>query len=361
MARRRRLKSISVPITLGAVTVSLAAALLVGWSILVGQRIATSEAIGGPVSLLVLGAVSFVVIMTVLVLLSVYLAREILEVRRQNSFVDSVTHELKSPLASLKLFLETLGRPEIADPQREELRRMMLDDVARLSSFIDDVLQASRLSHDDIAMEADEVDLAEAARASAVEVAARYRLRGDAIDVRIPEGTVLTTDRAALSIVLKNLVDNAVKYSDGDVAVSITAGVDRSGRMEIAVRDRGIGIERKHLRRVFHRFYRVQAEAARRRGTGLGLFVAGALVRNLGGRIRAFSEGPGKGTTMRVTLPHGKPAWRRVAVLAALGRDDGDPAARGAGKATSGLASNARATDAGAPGTGARPTGEGAA
>src|SRR5581483_11402762 len=117
MARRRRLKSISVPITLGAVTVSLAAALLVGWSILVGQRIATSEAIGGPVSLLVLGAVSFVVIMTVLVLLSVYLAREILEVRRQNSFVDSVTHELKSPLASLKLFLETLGRPEIADPQ----------------------------------------------------------------------------------------------------------------------------------------------------------------------------------------------------------------------------------------------------
>jgi hypothetical protein len=144
--------------------------------------------------------------------------------------------------------------------------------------------------------------------------------------------------------------------------------VDRSGRIEIDVRDRGIGIAAKHLRRVFHRFYRVDDEAApRRRGTGLGLFVAGALARNLGGRIRALSEGPGKGTTMRVTLPHGTPAGRRVSVLAglaSLGRDDGDAAAGGAAGSTSDLAPGARATDAGAPRTppnGARATGEGGA
>src|SRR5690606_41652407 len=107
MARRLRRKSISLPITLGALTVVLAGALLVGWSVLLAQRIAVAEHVGGEVSLLVLGALSFIVIMTVVVVFSIYLAREILEVRRQDSFIDSVTHELKSPLASLKPCLQT--------------------------------------------------------------------------------------------------------------------------------------------------------------------------------------------------------------------------------------------------------------
>jgi signal transduction histidine kinase len=304
MARRRRRKSISLPITLGALAVVLAGALLVGWSILFGQRIAIAEDIGGEVSLLVLGAISFVVIMTVLVVFSVYLAREILEVRRQDSFIDSVTHELKSPLASLKLCLETLGRSGIEPSQREQLRGMMLEDVDRLSSFIDDVLQASLLTHRGLATEARDVDLAEVARACASVVAARYRLDEGAVRVEIPPGVVLSTDRAALEIVLKNLVDNAIKYSDGAVDVRLGSSFDHKGRVVIEVRDRGVGIPAKHLRRVFHRFHRVDDEIVRRRrGTGLGLFVVAALVRNLGGQVRADSEGPGRGTTMTVVLP----------------------------------------------------------
>jgi signal transduction histidine kinase len=303
MARRRR-KSISLPITLGALAVVLAGALMVGWSILFGQRIAIAKDIGGEVSLLVLGAISFVVIMTVLVVFSVYLAREILEVRRQDSFIDSVTHELKSPLASLKLCLETLGRGEVEAAQREQLRGMMLEDVDRLSSFIDDVLQASLLTHRALAMDARDVDLGEVARSCATTVVHRYHLDEGAVRVEIPRGVVLSTDRAALEIVLKNLVDNAVKYSDRIVDVCLRTSTDRKGRVVIEVSDRGVGIPAKQLRRVFHRFHRVDDEAVRRRrGTGLGLFVVAALVRNLGGRVRAASEGPGHGTTVRVTLP----------------------------------------------------------
>ena len=304
MARRRNLKSISTPIILGSIAVPLAAALLVGWSVLLGQKIANAEDIAGNVWLLVLGAISFIVIMSVLVLLSIFLAREILEVRRQDSFIDSVTHELKSPLASLKLCLETLHRENLADEQREKLRRMMLHDVERLSSFIDDVLQASRLAHANAAMNAAEVDLAVVARACGENMAARYQIPEGAITVDVPPGMILSTDRAALEIVLKNLVDNAIKYSESAVDVTVRAFLDKRGRPTIEVTDRGVGIEPRHRKRIFHRFYRVDDESIRRRrGTGLGLFVVSALVRNLGGKIAAESAGAGKGTTMRVILP----------------------------------------------------------
>jgi signal transduction histidine kinase len=304
MARRRNLRSISTPIILGSIAVPLAGALLVGWSVLLGQKIANAEDIAGNVWLLVLGAISFIVIMSVLVLLSIFLAREILEVRRQDSFIDSVTHELKSPLASLKLCLETLHRENLGDDQREKLRRMMLHDVERLSSFIDDVLQASRLAHANASTNAAEVELAALARACAENMAARHQVPEGAITVDVPAGMILSTDRAALEIVLKNLVDNAIKYSDAAIDVTVRAFTDKRGRPVIEVIDRGVGVARRHRKRIFHRFYRVDDEKIRRRrGTGLGLFVVSALVRNLGGSITAESEGEGAGTTMRVTLP----------------------------------------------------------
>ncbi len=304
MARRRNLKSISVPIILGSVTVPLTLALLVGWSVLFGQKIARSHDIAGDVWLLVLGSISFVVIIAVLVLLSIFLAREILEVRRQDSFIDSVTHELKSPLASLKLCLETLGRDHLEEAPREKLRRMMLNDVDRLSSFIDDVLQASRLAHQNVPTDAADVDVAELVRSCVDAVAARHQLPDGAIATSIPERMVLATDRAALEIVLKNLLDNAIKYSDGPPVVTVRAFHDKRARPVIEVEDRGMGIATQHRKRVFQRFYRVNDESVRRRkGTGLGLFVVSSLVKSLGGSIEAISEGEGKGTTMRIVLP----------------------------------------------------------
>jgi signal transduction histidine kinase len=306
MARSRRIRSsISVPITLGSITVLLSVALLVGWSFLLGQKIARSADIVGDVWLLILGAVSFVLIIVVLVLFVVSLARGIIEVRKQDTFIDSVTHELKSPLASLQLCLETLGREGLGEEAQERLRIMMLEDVDRLSSFIDDVLEANRRSYARPGMlSLSDVSLLELAHHCAEAVRARHKLAPGEVVIDVDRELVVTTDRAALEIVVKNLIDNAAKYSARPARVEVIGRRDSAGKVLLEVRDNGIGIEKRHLKRVFHRFYRVEDEEVRqRRGTGLGLFVVWALVKQLGGSVRAFSEGPGRGTTMRVELP----------------------------------------------------------
>lgn len=306
MARRRRIRSsISVPITLGAVTVLLSVALLVGWSFLLGQKIARSADIAGDVWLLVLGSLSFVLIIVVLVLFVISLARGIIEVRKQDTFIDSVTHELKSPLASLQLCLETLGREGLEGADREDLRGMMLDDVDRLRAFIDDVLEANRFSYARPGMlNLSDVFLSELAEDCAESVRARQRLQPEEVLIDVDPDLVVSTDRAALEIIVKNLIDNAAKYSGHPARVEVTARRETDRKVLLEVRDNGIGIDRKNLKRVFHRFYRVEDQEVRtRRGTGLGLFVVWALVKQMGGKVEALSDGRGLGTTIRVELP----------------------------------------------------------
>jgi signal transduction histidine kinase len=307
MIRRRKIRSsISIPITLGSITVLLSAALLVGWSFLLGQRIARSSVdIGGDVWLLVLGSLSFVLIIVVLVLFVVSLARGIIEVRKQDTFIDSVTHELKSPLASLQLCLETLGREGLEPEAQEKLRIMMLEDVDRLHAFIDDVLEANRLSYARSAMVSlSDVPLSDLVEDCAKAVRIRHKLQPSEVRIEVEQGLTVTTDRAALEIVVKNLIDNAIKYSTRPARVEVVGSRDAEGRVLIEVTDHGIGIEKRNLKRVFHRFYRVEDEQVRqRRGTGLGLFVVWALVKQLGGKVQALSKGRGHGTTMRVELP----------------------------------------------------------
>ena len=306
MARRRKIRSsISVPITLGAITVLLSIALLVGWSFLLGQKITRSVDIAGDVWLLVLGALSFVLIIVVLVLFVISLSRGIVEVRKQDTFIDSVTHELKSPLASLQLCLETLGREGLEGDAREKLRGMMLEDVDRLRAFIDDVLEANRLSYARPGMlNLSDVSLSQLTERCAAAVRTRHKLEPQEMLVDIDPELIVTTDRAALEIVVNNLIDNAAKYSERPARVEVVARRESDKKVRFEVSDDGIGIDQKNLKRVFHRFYRVEDQEVReRRGTGLGLFVVWALVKQLGGNVQAYSEGRGQGTTMRVDLP----------------------------------------------------------
>lgn len=306
MARRRKIRSsISVPITLGTVTILLSTALLIGWSFLLGQKIAKSADIAGDVWLLVLGALSFVLIIVVLVLFVIALARGIIEVRKQDTFIDSVTHELKSPLASLQLCLETLGREKLEGEDREHLRVMMLDDVDRLRAFIDDVLEANRLSYARPGMlNLSDVSLSELAENCAASVRVRHKLDQEDVHIDVDPELVVSTDRAALEIVVNNLIDNAAKYSNRPAKIEVIGKRVAAEKVLLEVHDMGIGIDRKNLKRVFHRFYRVEDQEVRtRRGTGLGLFVVWALVKQLGGKVEALSEGRGLGTTMRVELP----------------------------------------------------------
>ena len=302
MSRSRR--SISLPITLMSIAVALSIALMVGWIIIVVRNQDLSERVTSNTWLLVAGIVSFGLIMAVLVVFAIALVRQILEVRRQDRFIDSVTHELKSPLASIKLCLETLPRRGLEPSQHERLRVMMLDDVERLTLLIDDVLVASRLEHDRVGHDVEQVDISELIDSCVTRVARRYEVEDDAVRLDVAEYLSMRTDRTALEIVLLNLVDNAIKYSDPPVQVTVRAW--REGRrVGFEVTDQGIGIPRPQLGRIFQRFHRVPSRRVHaRRGTGLGLYVVRALVDQLGGKLKADSEGSGMGSTFTVLLPH---------------------------------------------------------
>lgn len=315
---RTPVRSITLPIVLGVLAEALTITMLFGWiGVLVQNRALTAQ-VGANTGWMVGGIVSLVAIGTVLVLFSVGLVREIRTVRQQVSFIDSVTHELKTPLAAMKLCVETLDRRALSEAQRADLHRMMLDDIDRLSAFIDDVLEASRAGPtSDRPFEVVSV-------AAVVDRAcARIREAGqsDGVHVDVPADLLLHTDPTSLEVVLRNLIDNAVKYSDPpvDVQVRVAAGA-REGTVDFVVQDQGIGIPKGQLKRVFERFYRAPFERVRaRRGTGLGLYVAAVLVRGLGGVLRADSPGPGRGTTMSFTLPVARTAAGRRAVDAFRG------------------------------------------
>jgi signal transduction histidine kinase len=307
-------RSISLPIVLSAITVLMTVALLVGWILVISENLPLNSAFAGNLWLLAGGIASFLLVGSVLVLFSVSLVREILESRRQQMFIDSVTHELKSPLASIKLCLDTLARPGLSAPQQVELRDMMQSDVERLTVFVDDILQASRIAHRRRSQTWTMVNVTTLVTNVMESISRRYGLAEGTFRLRAPTDAETFTDPTALEIILKNVLDNAVKYSSSAPSVEIDLRLQDPGHLDIVVRDQGIGIERNQLKRIFKRFHRAPDPLVNERsGSGLGLFVVYRLVRNLGGRIRAESEGRGKGTTMRIRLPLSSPRHQRAA------------------------------------------------
>jgi len=299
-------RSISLPIVLSSIAVVLTVAMLVGWILVIRENQSLTRAFWGNLWLMAGGIVSLAVVMCVVVLFSVSLVREILEGRRQQTFIDSVTHELRSPLASLKLCLETLAREGVSAPQRVELRQMMLSDVERLTVFVDDILEASRIAHGRRSQLWTEVDITQLVAQAMDSIRRRHGLEADALRLDAPAQLRITTDPTALETILKNILDNAVKYSPSPPRVQVEVREAGAGQLEIRVRDWGIGLERTQLKRIFKRFHRVASAAVNERsGTGLGLYVVAQLLRNLGGSVRAESGGLNLGTTLFVRLPMG--------------------------------------------------------
>jgi len=299
-------RSISVPIVLSSIAVLLTVAMLIGWILVIRENQSLTRAFWGNRWLLAGGIISLAVVMCVVVMFSVSLVREILEGRRQQTFIDSVTHELKSPLASIRLCLDTLARTGLSSAQRLELRQMMLTDVERLSVFVDDILEASRIAHGRRAQLWTAVDVTQLLGDAIDTIRVRYGLEAGAIRLSAPAQLVITTDPTALETIIKNLLDNAVKYSPTPPLVEVEARPNGAGQLEIRVCDKGIGVERSQLKRIFKRFHRVPSPAVNERsGTGLGLYVAARLLRSLGGSIRAESAGLDQGTSMFIRLPLG--------------------------------------------------------
>ena len=273
----------------------LAVALNIGW-ILLNLR---------EVALLVFGIIFFALIITGLILNTIFLVREIRRNEQHDAFLNAVTHELKTPIASIKLYLETLKGREVPEEKRQEFYDIMLADNERLLGTVEQVLQASRTREKQRLMNLAEIDMSELVGDTIKTVRGQQHLEDAAVRFSEPaESVKVLGDRRELQTAITNLLDNAVKYSNGEPKITVKLRSSSAAKAEIYVRDNGVGIARADLKRIFKRFYRVPNKALdAAKGTGLGLAIVRSIVEKHGGRIRAESKGVGKGTTFFIQLP----------------------------------------------------------
>ena len=295
--RARRRKSVAFFITLGACLVALAIALNVGWIILNWREVA----------LLVLGIVFFVVLIFGVVLNTTFLIREIRRNEQHDAFINAVTHELKTPIASIRLYLETLKTRDVDEEQRREFYNIMLADSDRLLVTVEQVLRAGRTGLKRRRITNSVINLNEIVQECLELTRVRYGLNETAlIYSESPEArsAKVSGDIDELRAAFSNLLDNAVKYSDNEVRVSVSVSALDDKRVAVRVADKGIGIQSAQLKPIFKRFYRVPGRfMARVKGTGLGLFIVHSVVTKHGGRVFAESGGLGHGSTFTVHLP----------------------------------------------------------
>ena len=290
-----RRKSI-VFIVLGAALVGGALALYVGW-IIVSWRQA---------GLFIAGLLVVPLIITGVVLNTIFLVREIRRNEQHEAFINAVTHELKTPVASMKLYLQTLQNRPVDDARRQEFYRAMLEDSDRLLGTIEQVLRAGQLGARARRASHTPIDLGAIVEECVSLARSRYRLPPDALTYRdvSPNGSrqCVLGDEDDLKAVVSNLVDNAIKYSGPEVRVDVELEQTDAARTTLRVRDHGVGISPSERKRIFKRFYRVPG-TMRIKGTGLGLFIVRSVVARHGGKVFAESEGPGHGATFTVHLP----------------------------------------------------------
>ncbi len=292
----RRRKSTIFFLVLGISLVALAVALNIGWILLNLQQIV----------MLVIGIIFFALIITGLILNMIFLVREIRKNEQQDAFLNAVTHELKTPIASIKLYLETLKTRDVTDVKRKEFYDVMLADSDRLLTTVEQVLDASKAREKSRDLSASKIDLGGLLMESAELLQSRYNLASEAIDVSgIAEGVFVSGDPSELKTAFGNLLDNAVKYSGDEPKLVITTNVKPAKNLvEVGIKDDGIGIAETELKSIFKRFYRAQNEDTKTtKGTGLGLFIVKSVIKRHGGNVYAKSKGEGKGAEFIVQLP----------------------------------------------------------
>jgi signal transduction histidine kinase len=288
----RRRKTAIFFLVLGISLSALAVALNVGW-ILLNLR---------EVALLVFGIIFFALIITGLILNTIFLVREIRRNEQHDAFINAVTHELKTPIASIKLYLETLKNRDVGEAQRKEFYDVMLADNERLLGTVEQVLEASRTREKQRKLNVADHDLGELLADTISIAKARHHLDDAAIRMTSPsEPIAVRGDRGELQTAFSNLLDNAVKYTKGEPKIAVKLRRSPTGKAEVYIKDNGIGIAQADLKRIFKRFYRVSDNGAK--GTGLGLAIVRTIIEKHGGRVAAESNGIGKGSTFIVRLP----------------------------------------------------------
>jgi signal transduction histidine kinase len=297
----RRRGGIALSITLGALLVGGLVTYNIAWIILYKGRIAA----------IILGAIFFAMLTAGVVLNTVFLVREVRRNERQDSFLNAVTHELKTPIASIRLYLETLQRRDVPEAQRQNFYKIMLADSDRLLATVEQVLKAGELGarhHQSRSL----LELAPLVEDCIAITLQRHHLSAEAIQLDpIPLGVHLHVRAFPedLRTAILNLLDNAVKYSPNGVHVHCSVAIYRYTMVTLSIADNGLGLAPNHLKRIFKRFYRVPGRnAVKIKGTGLGLFLVRTIARQHGGSITAQSPGPNLGTTITLKLPLANPA-----------------------------------------------------
>ena len=298
----RRRGAIATFVTLGVLLTGLTITLNINWIILHKERSAY----------LVVGIILFAILVAGVVLNTVFLVREIRRNERQDSFLNAVTHELKTPIASIRLYLETLQRRDIAEPQRREFYGIMHADSDRLLATIEQVLKAGELGQRSRKQNRTTLELEPLVADCIAITLQRHHLPPEAVVLEPIPGAVklhvlgLAED---LRTALLNLFDNAVKYSPDGVHIRARLAISDYTWATLSISDTGVGLAQDQLKRIFTRFYRVPGRNQNRiKGTGLGLFLVRTIVRQHAGRIEASSPGPNQGTTITLRLPLANPS-----------------------------------------------------
>ncbi len=290
VASRRR--AAVVFLVLGICLIALTVALNVGWILLSLQEVA----------LLVFGVIFFAIIITGLVLNTIFLVREIRRNEQHDAFLNAVTHELKTPIASIRLYLETLQTRDVKEEKRQEFYNIMLADSNRLLHTVEQVLKASSTREKNHLLNIADLNLADLLRNAIERVRTRYDLAENAIVFsQTDQAITISGDANELQTVFTNLLDNAVKYSGSEIKVSVAVKNLNEKTVIVRIKDSGIGISPADLRRIFKRFYRVPT--LKTKGTGLGLFIVRSIIKKHGGSINAESKGDGAGSVFTVQLP----------------------------------------------------------
>ena len=284
-------------VVLGSCLVAVAVVLNISWIILNAREVAK----------LIAGGILFLVIIAGLILNTIFLVREIRRNEQHDSFINAVTHELKTPLASIRLYLETLQSRTVPETQQREFFRIMHEDTDRLVATVEQVLKAAEAGQRRRPEHAIPVELDSLVEQCVDLARKRHHLGPESMKFATSlngHGSVVNGDPEDLRAAITNLLDNAVKYSRDNVSVEVALREADAEHLEVRVRDRGIGIPRSELDQIFKRFYRVRARAlAQVKGTGLGLFIVRSIARRHGGDAYAESEGEGKGATVVLKLP----------------------------------------------------------
>jgi len=294
MAGPGRRGAIAFFVIFGVSLVALAAALNVGWIVMTWSEVGK----------LLLGVLVFAAIITGLILNTLFLVREIRRNDQHDAFVNAVTHELKTPITSIRMHLETLiARGAAVTPEkRAEFYGVMLEDTSRLLETVEQVLHTGQAGRTPLHLERH--DLGALAEECVSFTRSRLHLPESALRLSPVTGTVeVLGDRNELRGAIVNLLDNAVKFSGEHVDVEVQV-VQNGDRAFVKVRDRGPGLPPSEARRIFKRFYRVPGPLTQRvKGTGLGLFIVQSAAKRHGGMAYAESGGPGTGSTFYIELP----------------------------------------------------------